>query len=1100
MVIGMSFSGVSAQETTDFSALLQEGSIPVEFTNDETYPWTIGEDGVVTSGNAGIANTTSYLTFTYTSEYKTEITLNARNNYNYYHDLFIYLDGVLVTSGHITSSSFSGVRFYAPEGSHVVEFRNVIQNHQDKDHYSQIKTLYVYEIKELESEVLFPNSKPLTFTNDANYPWKTNDGYISTTNYGSYNSSSRFSTTFTIDKPHKFSYDRAFSGGSSSYYDREHQLKCFINGEQYVSQSGYNSGYGNVSMLLEPGTYHIEWIDTIIDNRGDYISYIKNIELSDNWYNVEVPTPGTLGVEVLYQANVLNDVELLKVTGTINETDWTTIKNMKNIIGLDLSEAKFNNVPDYAFDGLSRLSNVKLPEGVTSIGQYAFRGTQIWDIHMPNSVTSIGEGAFGGTRIRTVNFTENSQLQTIGYQAFRYCGSLKEFIMPNTVNKLMTYFDGNDDSYTFIGCGSLKKIKFSNSLSTIGASTCQNCSQLSEVVLPENLNTIKDYAFYNTSCLRKIDLPESLCTIGRYAFGQSGLDSIVLPVKLTSLENEAFYNCDNLKYVELPSYISSYNQNFNNCNAIQTVVCKSATPPAITGDPFSYGPAKSNVTLIVPSFAVPNYKLDTYWLQFGNIQEMEIALDYWNISGELMLTNNRRMAGTPDIDLYYGGRLTVGGNAPMTVRDMTLFVSEGNPCRLLNNCEQFVVDSLCTRYSVSSNTWYFFTPMHDVKLSDIKHSANASYVFRYYKAANRAASGTGSSWQNVVEEKLIAGQGYIFHCNANGEIYLPATKEAQENVLVTTEVTKALETHESENTSNKNWNYVGNPYPSYYDIYYMDFTAPITVWDSNNRNYKAYSITDDNFVLRPMQSFFVQKPDAVDNIVFRPEGRQLNSSVNRASYAPAKNARNSAARSIFNLKLEGNESADQTRVVLNETKSMGYEIECDASKFMSMDATVPQIYTIDDEENRLSINERSFGDGTVRLGVSIGTAGTYTIAATRADGKITLYDAETGVTTDLTTDAYTFEAEAAEYTGRFTLYVASNEATGIASATDKTIVSGADGAITVCGAAGAEVKVYNVAGVLLHTISHAKANETIKMAKGAYIVVVGGKSYKTVVL
>ena len=78
---------------------------------------------------------------------------------------------------------------------------------------------------------------------------------------------------------------------------------------------------------------------------------------------------------------------------------------------------------------------------------------------------------------------------------------------------------------------------------------------------------------------------------------------------------------------------------------------------------------------------------------------------------------------------------------------------------------------------------------------------------------------------------------------------------AHAQVLGIDDVTTQLQAHEAAASANKGWNYVGNPYPTYYDIYYMDFTAPVTVWDGST--YRAYSIVDDNLVLRPMQSFFV---------------------------------------------------------------------------------------------------------------------------------------------------------------------------------------------------------------------------------------------------
>ena len=203
---------------------------------------------------------------------------------------------------------------------------------------------------------------------------------------------------------------------------------------------------------------------------------------------------------------------------------------------------------------------------------------------------------------------------------------------------------------------------------------CNNCYNLEDVELPKNLEVIRNGAFYRSSSLRSIKFPESLRTIDNEAFYQTGLDSVKLPTKLTSLASYVFYDSDNIKYVELPSYMSSYDRCFSNCNGIEKIVCKSATPPSVANDIIEGGPDKSKVTLVVPSFSVANYKLDSYWYRFGDIQEMNIDLDYWRIASALSLTNNRRMGGKPDVELYYEGQLMVSGNAPMILKNFDIFV------------------------------------------------------------------------------------------------------------------------------------------------------------------------------------------------------------------------------------------------------------------------------------------------------------------------------------------------------------------------------------------------------------------------------------------
>lgn len=475
------------------------------------------------------------------------------------------------------------------------------------------------------------------------------------------------------------------------------------------------------------------------------ITRIQDIELSSNWIEVELSQAGTLGVEVLYKADVLKDVELLKVKGPINSADWSTIKQMTNLLAIDLSEATFTSVPSNAFNGLSRLSSVNLPESVTSIGSYAFCGTQLLNIDIPDAVTTIGDGAFSGIRVRSVNFGENSKLQSIGYQAFYNCTNLREFIMPNTVTVLNAYDNDtiNQKAQTFYGCTSLRKLHFSDALTAINQQVCYQCTKLAEVHLPQHLKTIRYQAFYQTDSLVKVSFPESLKSIGSYAFYGCSVDSLKLPLELSSLGSYAFSNCVNLKYIELPSYISSYNYNFYQCYAVKTVVCRSATPPSVSNDPF-YGRTKSYITLKVPPFAVVNYKLHTYWYQFGSIEEGD-DIDYWKITGALSLTNNRRMNGTPDVDLYYGGRMTVGGNAPMKAKSFNIYVNETNPGRLLNTCEAMTAESVSSHFQASAETWYFITPLHDVDLTQLSVSDGASYVFRYYDSSSRATDGIGEA-------------------------------------------------------------------------------------------------------------------------------------------------------------------------------------------------------------------------------------------------------------------------------------------------------------------------------------------------------------------
>ena len=1047
------------EDEGNFQDIVKESNLPITFTNDAENPWLLNGANAI-NGNQGKNYSTSTLQMAFTNTYTAELKFDWFK-YRYYSgglDLQLYIDGVEIST--TTNGSWTTPRYYIEPGEHVVTFRDTIGS----DNYranSGLRNIILREIYPLETAVLTANSMPITFQNNSATPWTIEDGFIEHNNYGVANTGSSFFTTFTLDKTSKLSFERRVSRSDNNYnYEDRHNLFVYINGIQ-ISKDWNLTDYDYWCVALEPGEYTVEWKDTVYNNTAWYYSQIKNIELSNNWIDVELASVGTLGYEVLYsgKAEVLDDVEFLKVTGPMNADDWTDIKNMKNLKALDLSGAVIAEIPNNAFDGKNWLNSVIMPEGINRIGEYAFRGTNIRKVNIPSTVTFIGRNAFYETPVQFVTFTEGSQLKTIDRYAFQRCASLQEIILPEGLETIqyaafdlctgmkrvvmpntVTYVG----AYGFASAYALESIKFSDGLTELYEWICTEARSLTEVILPANLARIDHSAFYNTYSLHNIDFPSSLIEIDYEAFRYSALDSVKLPINLQWLGTDAFSNNSSLKYIEFPSYLergnysyrtsyhsdgtgwytynssSGYRSNFRSCPNIEIIVMRSATPPANDADAFESSRSKSLITLVVPSFAVVNYKLDTYWKQFGSIVEGD-DVDYWMITSPLMLTNNRRMQGKPDIDLYFGGQLTVGGSAPMPTGQFNYYVNESNPGRLLNTCDALTADNAATKFAVEANRWYFFTPLYDVNIADIEVSNGASYVFRYYDAQNRAANGASGSWKNVDTDKLLGGQGYIFHCNTACEITFPADATGRAKLFATGDVTRTLTVNEAESTANRSWNYVGNPYPAYYDIYYMDFTAPITVW--NGSTYKAYSIADDEYVLRPMQSFFVQKPDAVDNIIFHKEGRQLSSDINHLNAAkPNAPARN--ARHLFNIQIQNDEQhADETRVVINSQASMGYEVECDAAKFMSFEPQVPQLYTFDAEGNTYAINERPMDNGQVRLAYYAGQAGNFTIKALRADGGVSLYDSETDTTVDLTTEDYTFESDATGgvNTSRFTL-------------------------------------------------------------------------------
>lgn len=556
---------------------------------------------------------------------------------------------------------------------------------------------------------------------------------------------------------------------------------------------------------------------------------------------------------------------------------------------------------------------------------------------------------------------------------------------------------------------------------------------------------------------------------------------------------------------------------FYDCPAIEKVVLPCATPPSIKNDPFP-NVTKANVQLLVPDFAYASYKADPYWYNFKSAQPSdEVSLnDYWAIRGALTLDGSHAMRGTPSVEMIRGGSLVMDSLAVQSFDTFTYNTSYNpgestpqSPASFLSRSNKVTANKLEARFYVaSSNTWYFFSPVTDVKMSDITFPASDSWVIRYYDGARRASESTSSgNWVNVpADGTLHRGEGYIIQTRAAGWLYMPAATTEHDKFFGSNEVTLPLADNTCETPEHAGWNFVANPYPCYYDIYYIDMQAPITVWTGST--YRAYSLYDgdrgdDTFVLRPMQPFFVQKDNAELTTTMPLHGRRTSTVIDRTG-APRRAAAVNQNRHKLNLELfrDGSEEAeDYTRIVINEEAQMAYETKCDASKFMSMDANVAQLYSFGGNNHPMAINERPYDDGNVPLGVYLPEAGkTYRISALRADRRAWIYDAATGTEHDLTMGDYYFTAaKAGADNKRFTIrFAPGSSAVGSLDATPVK-VTGNTGYIAVSAPAGAKVAVYATDGTMIANLKAENGTAEIPAAAGIYIVKVNDETVKTIV-
>ena len=141
---------------------------------------------------------------------------------------------------------------------------------------------------------------------------------------------------------------------------------------------------------------------------------------------------------------------------------------------------------------------------------------------IPEGVTTIGTWAFRNAEVETVQFP--STLLTIGIRSFCFCENLTT-------------------------------IDFPDSLTSILAEAFADCENVSQIDLPNSLQVIGEEAFSGCG-IKELNIPDGLQTLGTWTFaGNKSLKRVTLPSSLKNLGNSVFRNCTNLTDILLPEEI-----------------------------------------------------------------------------------------------------------------------------------------------------------------------------------------------------------------------------------------------------------------------------------------------------------------------------------------------------------------------------------------------------------------------------------------------------------------------------------------------------------------------------------------------------------------
>ncbi len=295
----------------------------------------------------------------------------------------------------------------------------------------------------------------------------------------------------------------------------------------------------------------------------------------------------------------------LTITGSGKMDDYATDDDVPwGEYSLDLRSVSLpeglTSIGSYAFFICQNVSQIIIPDSVTSIGEYAF----FWcvsmnSVELPNGLKSIGKAAFGRSRLYTVTIPDS--VTSIGSGAFLGCTWLMRIFVgdgnPAYCSVGGVLFNKNQTELLQYPCSMSGDYQIPATVTKIGDQAFDGCAELTDVTIPTSVTSIGDEAFLGCSKLKIVTIPASVRTIGADAFNYcEKLSNVTIPEGVTSIGAEAFETCNALKKVTIPDSVTNIGRGaFCSCAELDEISVGDGNPAYCTVDGVLFNKGKTEL-------------------------------------------------------------------------------------------------------------------------------------------------------------------------------------------------------------------------------------------------------------------------------------------------------------------------------------------------------------------------------------------------------------------------------------------------------------------------------------------------------------------------
>ena len=200
-----------------------------------------------------------------------------------------------------------------------------------------------------------------------------------------------------------------------------------------------------------------------------------------------------------------------------------------------------------------------------TIEEGAFLFSSILSIFIPPHVTKICENAFSHCfQLRRIDIPSNSELQTIESGAFNW-SSISSIFIPASLIDLKERWCINTHKLTTVKVDprNSRYLNYEDEMIICKRTeTNENYDKIvfcrrdiKEITIPSFIKIIGSYSFEGCKQLQRLDIPSNseLQTIEREAFSSSSISSIFIPPHVTKICEDAFSYCEQLQRLDIPS-------------------------------------------------------------------------------------------------------------------------------------------------------------------------------------------------------------------------------------------------------------------------------------------------------------------------------------------------------------------------------------------------------------------------------------------------------------------------------------------------------------------------------------------------------------------